>query len=88
MTALMLALAGAGLAAGNASAAAAPKEPAPDSMARICDAFGPGYQLVPGTTTCIKIGGTIEGGVTFGNKGAGGDFVPGADTNSSTSKPR
>jgi hypothetical protein len=88
MTALMLALAGAGLAAGAASAAEAPKEPDSDPMARICNAFGPGYRLVPGTTTCIKIGGYIEGRITFGNKGGSGDFVPGQDTGSSTPKPR
>jgi hypothetical protein len=88
MIAFMLALAGANFAAGTSSASEAPKEPAPDPMARICNAFGPGYQLIPGTATCIRIGGTIEGSITLGNNGGSGDFVPGQGTDSSTPKPR
>ena len=34
-------------------------EPA-DPNVRICEAYGPGYQLVPGTTTCIKIQGMVR----------------------------
>lgn len=25
-----------------------------------CDAYGPDYELVPGTTTCIKVGGHVQ----------------------------
>lgn len=34
-------------------------EPA-EADVRICEAFGPGYQLVPGTSTCIKIQGMVR----------------------------
>ena len=28
--------------------------------ASYCDAYGPDYELVPGTTTCIKVGGHVQ----------------------------
>jgi hypothetical protein len=28
--------------------------------AMLCDRYGPGYKLVPGTTTCVKVGGYIS----------------------------
>jgi hypothetical protein len=34
-------------------------EPA-EADVRICEAYGPGYQLVPGTSTCIKIQGMVR----------------------------
>jgi hypothetical protein len=85
--ALMLFLAGAAAPAGAAHAEAS-GDPKPDPMARICDAFGPGYRLVPGTTTCIKIGGYVRGSVTFSDKAGSGVFVPGSGTDSRPAKPR
>jgi hypothetical protein len=82
---LVFVLAGAAV---SARAGEAPAEPKADPMARICDAFGPGYQLVPGTTTCVKIGGYVRSGVTFSDKPGSGDFVPGAGADSQTAKPR
>jgi hypothetical protein len=35
-----------------------------DADARVsasyCDAYGPGYELVPGTETCIRVGGHVQ----------------------------
>lgn len=56
---LLLSSAAALVAAGGAQAAdlsiAEPVE-----YVRVCDAFGVGYWYIPGTDTCIKIGGSVE----------------------------
>jgi hypothetical protein len=45
---------------------AAKPQPAPRSKA--CSAFGAGFVQLPGTDTCVKIGGfvTIDGGINHG----------------------
>ena len=37
----------------------------PVDYVRVCDAFGVGYWYIPGTDTCIKIGGNVEFTVNF-----------------------
>ncbi len=39
-------------------------EPEPLEYVRICDAYGAGYFFIPGTETCLKVGGMVrtEGG--------------------------
>ncbi|MDL2404033.1 porin, partial [Rhizobium mayense] len=45
---------------------------------RICDAYGAGYFFIPGTETCLKIGGKVrtEGqwGDAYGGHGTAGDW--------------
>ncbi|MFJ6322469.1 MULTISPECIES: porin [unclassified Rhizobium] len=51
-------------------------EPEPLEYVRICDAYGAGYFFIPGTETCLKIGGMVrtEGGwYNAYNPGPGGD---------------
>jgi hypothetical protein len=49
-----------------------PSPPQPDdTAARICQSYGPGYELVPETGLCIKISGSID--VTVGVHGSGGE---------------
>lgn len=36
--------------------------------ARICDAFGEGFTYSPGTGACIKIGGYVKFGTSFGGR--------------------
>ncbi|MBD9371618.1 porin [Rhizobium sp. ARZ01] len=55
-------------------------EPEPMEYVRVCDAFGTGYFYIPGTETCLKIGGYIRvdfrGGDVLGQDtvdGGGGD---------------
>jgi hypothetical protein len=80
---LLLGSAAAIVAAGGAQAAdlsiAEPVE-----YVRVCDAFGVGYWYIPGTDTCIKIGGSVEfkiqtrhDGYTFG--GENGWVITGVD---------
>ena len=55
-------------------------EPEPMEYVRVCDAFGTGYFYIPGTETCLKIGGyvrmDVRGGELLGldtNKSGAGD---------------
>jgi hypothetical protein len=48
-------------------AASEPPTPPPDPFARICNAFGEGYHLVPGTLTCIKIDGYVKSTISVGS---------------------
>ena len=41
-------------------------EPEPVEYVRVCDAFGTGYFYIPGTETCLKIGGYVRYQVNFG----------------------
>ncbi|CDZ33039.1 Porin omp2a [Neorhizobium galegae bv. officinalis] len=41
-------------------------EPEPMEYVRVCDAFGTGYFYIPGTETCLKIGGYVRFQVDFG----------------------
>jgi hypothetical protein len=49
----------------HAADAVVAAEPEPLEYVRICDAYGKGYFFIPGTETCLKIGGRVrtEGGV-------------------------
>ncbi|MDL2404450.1 porin [Rhizobium calliandrae] len=53
-------------------------EPEPLEYVRICDAYGAGYFFIPGTETCLKIGGKVrtEGqwGDAYGGHGTAGDW--------------
>jgi Porin subfamily len=40
-------------------------EPEPMEYVRVCDAFGTGYFYIPGTETCLKIGGEVRATVEF-----------------------
>jgi hypothetical protein len=41
-------------------------EPEPMEYVRVCDAFGTGYFYIPGTETCLKIGGYVRFQADFG----------------------
>ncbi|WP_312943575.1 porin [Agrobacterium sp.] len=41
-------------------------EPEPLEYVRVCDAFGAGYFYIPGTETCLKIGGEVRATLAFG----------------------
>ncbi|MBO3759603.1 porin [Ciceribacter sp. L1K23] len=40
-------------------------EPEPMEYVRVCDAFGTGYFYIPGTETCLKIGGYVRTQIDF-----------------------
>ncbi|MGE6784119.1 porin [Ensifer adhaerens] len=45
-------------------------EPEPMEYVRVCDAFGTGYFYIPGTETCLKIGGFVRFQTSFGRDAA------------------
>ena len=48
-------------------------EPEPMEYVRVCDAFGTGYFYIPGTETCLKIGGEVRFAYDW-SKSEGTDF--------------
>ena len=62
-------------------------EPEPVEYVRVCDVYGSGFFYLPGTETCLKIGGyvrvDIRGGDFYGVTSAAGD-----DTYADTSTAR
>jgi Porin subfamily len=57
-------------------AADMPVKAAPVRYVKICSLYGDGYYYVPGTNTCIKIGGFVRGQVEYNSGSAG--FVMGS----------
>jgi len=49
-------------------------EPEPMEYVRVCDAFGTGYFYIPGTETCLKIGGEIRVSV-YANESGFAEFA-------------
>jgi len=50
-------------------------EPEPMEYVRVCDAFGTGYFYIPGTETCLKVGGRVRFDVQAANS-----YSPNSDT--------
>jgi hypothetical protein len=42
-------------------------EPEPMEYVRVCDAFGTGYFYIPGTETCLKVGGRVRFDAQYGS---------------------
>ncbi len=63
---LMLAAAAAA-AATTAQAADLPVAPEPVDYVRICDAYGARFYYIPGTETCLRVGGRVRTQVTINN---------------------
>jgi hypothetical protein len=70
---LLLGSAAAMLVAGSAQAADLTVAE-PVDYVKVCDAFGSGFFYSPGTDTCIKIGGYVKFGTSFGNNSDLGVF--------------
>jgi opacity protein-like surface antigen len=49
-------------------------EPEPMEYVRVCDAFGTGFFYIPGTETCLKIGGEVRFAYDW-TKADGEDFA-------------
>ncbi|MBD9651481.1 porin [Ensifer sp. ENS09] len=56
-------------------------EPEPMEYVRVCDAFGTGYFYIPGTETCLKIGGFVRFQTSFGRDAADGRWNQERDNN-------
>ena len=65
---LLLGSATAFVAVAGANAADLPsKKAAPVSYVKVCDAYGAGFFNIPGTETCIKVGGRVRADYAFSN---------------------
>ena len=60
------------LAAGGAQAADLPVKAKPVEYVKICSPYGAGFFFIPGTDTCIKLGGYLRADTTFNAGGAHG----------------
>ena len=49
-------------------------EPEPMEYVRVCDAFGTGFFYIPGTETCLKIGGEVRVSLNVGDAAWGDNF--------------
>ncbi|ETR78980.1 hypothetical protein X566_05045 [Afipia sp. P52-10] len=64
----LLLASGAGLATATAANAAdLPVKAKPIEYVKICSLYGAGFYYIPGTDTCIRIGGHIRSEISFGN---------------------
>ena len=59
--------------AAGAADAIVSAEPEPMEYVRVCDAFGEGYFYIPGTETCLKIGGYVRFDSNLGENPYSGD---------------
>ena len=56
----------------SAQAADLPVKAKPVEYVKICSLYGAGFYYIPGTDTCIRIGGHIRAEISFGNAGGTG----------------
>jgi hypothetical protein len=75
---LLLGTAAGLVAVAGAQAADLPVKAKPVEYVKVCSVYGEGFFYVPGTDTCIKIGGYVRQDVYFGQ--AGGSFRPDIST--------
>jgi hypothetical protein len=68
---VLLASAAGIVAAASAQAADLPVKAKPVEYVRVCDLYGAGFWYVPGTDTCIKVGGFIRFETNFNGDGGG-----------------
>jgi Porin subfamily len=61
-------------------------EPEPMEYVRVCDAFGTGYFYIPGTETCLKIGGEVRATLDFDSSAEDTVVTPATATTAATSK--
>lgn len=54
-------------------------EPEPTEYVKICDIYGAGYFYIPGTETCLRIGGYIRYDASFGDAGRALDGADATD---------
>ena len=56
----------------GAQAADLPMKAKPVEYVKICSLYGAGFYYIPGTDTCIRIGGHIRSEISVNSRGTGG----------------
>ena len=72
MSVMRYALAATLLAGGGLPARALDRKPAPE-FSSACAGYGPGFQVVPGTRTCVRVSGRVRSEVQAGSTRTGVD---------------
>jgi hypothetical protein len=80
LRALFLGTAAAFAVSGGAQAADLALAVEPIDYVKVCDAFGTGYYYIPGTDTCLKVGGYIQLDVWFRDSDSVGNYFNATDT--------
>ena len=62
--------------AASAQAADLPVKAAPVEYVKVCSLYGAGFFFIPGTDTCLKIGGYLRSDHIYGMASAGGTTCP------------
>ena len=75
---LVLGSAAAIVAIGGAQAADLPVKAKAVEYVKVCSLYGAGFYYIPGTDTCIRIGGYVRAEVTFGGASADATYISGA----------
>ena len=66
------------VAAGGAQAADLPVKAKPVEYVKVCSLYGEGFFYIPGTDTCIKIGGWVRYDQYFNSGGSGDPYITGS----------
>jgi hypothetical protein len=66
----------------------AKKAPVAVDYVKVCDAYGAGFFYIPGTETCLKIGGYIRAEAFAGSSDFNGSLYNGANNNEYTTRSR
>jgi Porin subfamily len=56
------------------------KKAAPVDYVKVCSAYGAGFFFIPGTDTCLRVGGRVRAEYLYGERFSGGDDVYGFRT--------
>ena len=75
---LVLGSAAAIVAIGGAQAADLPVKAKAVEYVKVCSLYGAGFYYIPGTDTCIRIGGYLRAEVTFGGAPSDAVYLTGA----------
>ena len=75
MKGLLLGGAAALATAASAQAADLPVKAAPVEYVKVCSLYGAGFFYIPGTDTCLKIGGYLRSDHIYGDASAGGYYM-------------
>ena len=67
--------------AASARAADLPVKAAPVEYVKVCSLYGAGFLYIPGTDTCLKIGGYLRSDHIYGAANASGYYLGGSGVN-------
>src|SRR6188472_3401229 len=85
---LLLGSAAALLAVGGAQAADLPVKAKAVEYVKICSLYGAGFYYIPGTDTCIRVGGHIRAEISFNGRGGGDHSTVNGDGSNTRTRDR